>query len=247
MHSIAIAVWIASQLPPSADWISLHFTFPDNDCAFSHDRLSGAYLTTCSSESLQHESDSLKRQFESHTISLGKTELIVREYADPNFDLDRLRSTLEDDELDCWTRAYLAALQVPEQCAREVAYVAPGPNGTTTVYSLKSCSANQEARVLDFLSALDRGEAPQTVSRGTQPSRPIPREALERIANGWTFQDVVSSYGPPFQMWPDFPDGFKLLYPLQEESQHEVVVTFDRERNVTHASILCEGVQSPGE
>jgi hypothetical protein len=231
---------LGAQAFVAEDWVAFYKFSVDAGCTLAHDRVTGAVVNYCYSaneERLREEGlvSEVRHRF-------GEIEIRVLEYNDSGRDIKQIRNDVGEEEIlnTCWMREFFKANEAPRDCNREFVFLVPAGEGRNRQFSLVACSEDQVPRALGYVRAELANMEPEAVEeRLYGKTRPISLADVDSIRGDKTLRWILSEYGPPEHVWPRYPDGFSLIYPVVGISAFGVRVDFSKDRQLDDASLLC--------
>jgi hypothetical protein len=230
---------LASAAQP--EWVVFGRMMTDTFCTTAHDRVSGAVVGGCSTAPDGIDVPALladRRLQTSREHLYGRASVLVLEYADPEFDIRRLREDIGPTP-GCFLDQFLRAKTPSAICDRQMVFIALVADGRRRRFDMARCSVEQTERALTYVRDTVLGTGPPVIEKpagaATQEVQPSDSSALL----GASLPDVLAQYGPPADVWPHYPDGLQLTYPLAGSNGMGLILALDRSRHVRTTRAPC--------
>jgi hypothetical protein len=233
------------------DWLALRMNTVDSSTVFAHDRQSGVVVRyggvmspIRALEKLQRSPRLLARQ----SGKRGSYSWALVELSDPASDAKALvRDIGQVPSSGSSQAAVVDAYSPPAECDRELRYFVRKGKGPFIVFTTVPCNADQRIRGLSLLEAFMSESAPTEVieREAFGPTGAVSKGDLSWLSTGPTVIEVLARIGTPSEVWPQYPDGFSLVYRDADAQDNRYAVDFTRLRAVARVRPLTPMTWAP--
>jgi hypothetical protein len=234
--ALALALAVAAGEP---EWLVFEQFTGDAVCTTAHDRVSGAFVRSCSNDAFERivaRHKGRPSRTEEHALPGVLLKVLEFDWLEPSDEVRRLVTDVtggREPAPGSHVAAFLATRTPSTTCNAELIMLGMHGDRSMTAQAVV-CSPQQRVRVIAFLTSLLRGERYVTIRDGNASKKcSVPAASLGTIAAGTPVARVIEKLGPPSGLvWPLLPEGFTILCETDDPSAIQVAIDFTKDRRV---------------